>query len=78
MIPNRNRYIFSSSKRNFKKKTLLLDLDETLIHSTLKLPERYDFKMRVNIAGVPRNFYVIKRPHLDHFLQKVYLSLIIL
>ena len=52
-------------------KTLVLDLDETLIHSQHNCIIPYDFSINVKIDGVPTQFYVYKRPHLDFFLQQV-------
>jgi carboxy-terminal domain RNA polymerase II polypeptide A small phosphatase len=42
---------------------LILDLDETLIHSSDEEPEEgFDFKVF--------NYFVVKRPYLDHFLDE--------
>lgn len=54
-----------------KRKTLILDLDETLVHSTVKPVTHHHLIVDVIIDGVPCIFYVIKRPHVDLFLQKV-------
>ncbi|XP_028764687.1 carboxy-terminal domain RNA polymerase II polypeptide A small phosphatase 1-like [Neltuma alba] len=52
------------------KRTIFLDLDETLIHSkTDPPPERFDFVVRPRIDGVMMNFYVLKRPGVDEFLE---------
>uniref|UniRef100_A0ACD5TK72 Uncharacterized protein n=1 Tax=Avena sativa TaxID=4498 RepID=A0ACD5TK72_AVESA len=52
------------------KKTLFLDLDETLIHSqTDPVPARYDFTVRPVICGQAITFYVCKRPGVDDFLR---------
>jgi len=53
------------------RKLLVLDLDETLIHSFTFMPERYDFKVEAQLFGRSHLFYVSKRPHCDYFLQKV-------
>merc|ERR1712106_153737 len=57
-------------KHQRKEKTLVLDLDETLVHSTLKHTEGADFQFTVNVpeAG-PRTVYVKTRPYLIQFLQ---------
>ncbi|KAI4966274.1 hypothetical protein ZWY2020_041874 [Hordeum vulgare] len=53
-----------------EKKTLFLDLDETLIHSqTDPAPARFDFTVRPVICGQPVTFYVCKRPGVDDFLR---------
>ncbi|XP_065186974.1 CTD nuclear envelope phosphatase 1 homolog [Sycon ciliatum] len=57
------------------RKTLVLDLDETLIHSHLDgQPMKYsqpDFVIRVMIHRHPVRFFVHKRPHVDYFLEQV-------
>ncbi|XP_073013736.1 uncharacterized protein [Typha latifolia] len=54
-----------------KKKTIFLDLDETLIHSkTDPPPEKYDFVVHPMIDGHVITFYVLKRPGVDEFLRK--------
>ncbi|XP_050367366.1 uncharacterized protein LOC126785769, partial [Argentina anserina] len=54
-----------------EKKTVFLDLDETLVHSSVTLPNRFDFLVRPIIHGTEMRFYVIKRPGVDQFLQKL-------
>lgn len=54
-----------------KRKVLILDLDETLVHSTLKPVSHHHFNVDVLIDNVSCKFYVIKRPHVDTFLRKV-------
>ncbi|TVU17004.1 hypothetical protein EJB05_33010, partial [Eragrostis curvula] len=52
------------------RRTLFLDLDETLIHSqTDPPPARYDFAVRPVIGGQAVTFYVAKRPGVDAFLR---------
>lgn len=50
------------------KKTLVLDLDETLVHSSFKKVNKADFLVPVDIDGVVHTVYVLKRPHTDEFL----------
>ncbi|KAK3003838.1 hypothetical protein RJ639_019612 [Escallonia herrerae] len=51
------------------KKTVFLDLDETLVHSKPDPPpEKYDFIVRPVIDGERVDFYVLKRPLIDEFL----------
>jgi len=52
------------------KKTLVLDLDETLVHSSFKLVPDADFCVPVNFEGVRHKVYVRKRPGTDLFLAK--------
>lgn len=50
------------------KKTLVLDLDETLVHSSFKKVPKADFLVPVDIDGVVHTVYVLKRPYTDEFL----------
>ncbi|PIN06693.1 TFIIF-interacting CTD phosphatase, including NLI-interacting factor [Handroanthus impetiginosus] len=53
-----------------QKKTIFLDLDETLVHSTANIPpDYYDFVVRPVIEGEHVDFYVLKRPFVDEFLN---------
>jgi len=58
-----------------KRMTLVLDLDETLIHSTTS--KRYakscDFSLRIGGSLTKRGvkFYVFKRPNVEEFLKRV-------
>ncbi|GBP71684.1 hypothetical protein EVAR_8290_1 [Eumeta japonica] len=62
-----------------KRKLLVLDLDETLIHShhdamlrpTVKPSTPPDFVLKVTIDKHPVRFFVHKRPHVDYFLDIV-------
>ncbi|XP_059665976.1 uncharacterized protein LOC132311832 [Cornus florida] len=55
-----------------EKKTIFLDLDETLVHSTPDPPpEKYDFIVRPMIDGERVNFYVLKRPFVHELLEKL-------
>ncbi|KAH7568718.1 hypothetical protein ACOSP7_011746 [Xanthoceras sorbifolium] len=54
------------------KRTIFLDLDETLIHSKPDPPpKRFDFIVRPRIDGEMMNFYVLKRPGVDAFLESI-------
>eukprot|EP01133_Synstelium_polycarpum_P004056 gene4056-4714_t len=53
------------------KKTLILDLDETLVHSTLVPVSNHHLTVNVVVEDVECTFYVIKRPHVDYFIEKV-------
>jgi RNA polymerase II subunit A small phosphatase-like protein/CTD nuclear envelope phosphatase 1 len=54
-----------------KRKTLVLDLDETLIHSSSSAQDiAVDFTIDVEIEGYRCLMYVSKRPHLEHFLTE--------
>lgn len=53
------------------KKTLVLDLDETLVHSSFNRVDNPDFVIPVEIDGKMMDVYVQKRPQLDAFLSRV-------
>lgn len=59
------------SKEDSSKKTLVLDLDETLVHSCFDPVPKYDFIIPVEIDGQMKDVYVQKRPFLDQFLSRV-------
>ncbi|KAJ1729789.1 Nuclear envelope morphology protein 1 [Coemansia biformis] len=60
-----------SISHGLKKKTLVLDLDETLIHSSPQGSYRAHHRIEVVIDKVACLYYVYKRPHVDYFLRKV-------
>lgn len=53
------------------KKILLLDLDETLIHTDFVEPERFDFTLKIHNGIKFQKGWVSVRPHLDLFLKTV-------
>ncbi|KAJ1414164.1 HAD-like superfamily [Sesbania bispinosa] len=56
----------------FHRRTIFLDLDETLVHSkTAPPPDRFDFVVRPIIDGEAMDFYVLKRPGLDELLESL-------
>jgi len=57
-------------KHRRKDKTLVLDLDETLVHSTLKSIDDADFQFEIKVpdSGL-QTVYVKTRPYLTQFLQ---------
>eukprot|EP00494_Astrolonche_serrata_P023694 UN23952 len=52
------------------RKTLVLDLDETLVHSSFEYVKDADIKVPVAIAGQVKEVYVRKRPYVDEFLKE--------
>jgi len=52
------------------KKCLVLDLDETLVHSSFKPIPKPDFIIPVEIDRVVHHVYVLKRPYCDEFLLR--------
>lgn len=56
---------------NVGKKTLVLDLDETLVHSSFKPVPNADFIIPVEIDNQIHQVYVLKRPGVDQFLKSM-------
>ncbi|KAG2437330.1 hypothetical protein HXX76_005987 [Chlamydomonas incerta] len=54
-----------------RRKTLVLDLDETLVHSSLEAVDRSDFNFPVTFNGMDHTVYVRQRPHLHDFMARV-------
>lgn len=59
------------SKEFVGKKCLVLDLDETLVHSSFEPVSQAHYVIPINIEGVVHNVFVIKRPGVDEFLKRV-------
>lgn len=59
------------SPENKGKKVLVLDLDETLIHSSFEKVDNYDFTINLRFDQKFRPVYIRKRPHVDVFLQAI-------
>ena len=53
------------------KKTLILDLDETLVHSSFSPFEKNDIILEVDFEGIIYNIYVLVRPHATEFLKNM-------
>jgi len=53
------------------RKTMVLDLDETLVHSSFKPIANPDFIIPVEIEDQVHKVYVAKRPFVDKFLQEL-------
>lgn len=51
--------------------TLVLDLDETLVHCSVEEPATCDLTFGVEFHGIDYQVYVKLRPHLQRFLQAV-------
>jgi RNA polymerase II subunit A small phosphatase-like protein len=51
--------------------TLVLDLDETLVHSTFERPSLYDFEFDFTVDSGTFHVYVQKRPGLDEFIDAI-------
>lgn len=58
--------------KDLGKKCLVLDLDETLVHSTFAIPDAYDLVVPLTLPdGSYQNIYVAKRPGVDRFLREM-------
>ena len=67
---NHNTNINITNENN--KKTLILDLDETLVHSAFTpFSQKSDIILNINIEGTNRTLYVLKRPYVDKFLYEL-------
>ena len=58
-------------ERDAGKKTLVLDLDETLVHSSFKPIPNPDHVLEVEVDGELTEVFVLKRPGMDAFLAAV-------
>ena len=62
----------NSFRKNNHKKILILDLDETLVHSGFHPFERKsDFIFNINIDGKEHTIYALKRPYVEEFLSEI-------
>jgi TFIIF-interacting CTD phosphatase-like protein len=69
------RLLRSPMKPPRRKKTLVLDLDETLVHSSSRQTYRQDLTVEVMVEKQSLLYYVYQRPHCDYFLEKVFNSM---
>ncbi|KAL0217996.1 hypothetical protein RCL1_008844 [Eukaryota sp. TZLM3-RCL] len=53
------------------RRTLVLDLDETLIHTSFQCDSTCDFVVSIPVYNTMRDCYVHKRPHVDKFLYEL-------
>ena len=67
----RTSFLLPRQTRHSKKKTLVLDLDETLVHSTLDGECSPDFTFAVQMGPIRHMVAVRMRPHLHLFLNRV-------
>jgi len=68
--PWRDDHLLPPQREDKKgKKCLVLDLDETLVHSSFK-PVECDFIVPVEIENQTHKVYVAKRPHVDEFMKR--------
>ncbi|RWS09972.1 carboxy-terminal domain RNA polymerase II polypeptide A small phosphatase 1-like protein [Dinothrombium tinctorium] len=66
------KYLLPPAKTgDVNKICMVIDLDETLVHSSFKPINNADFIVPVEIDGTIHQVYVLKRPYVDEFLQKM-------
>lgn len=53
------------------RKCLVLDLDETLVHSSFKPVPNADFVLSIEMDNIIHKVYVLKRPGVDEFLVRM-------
>jgi len=68
---SKEHYLPPQKTDKFNKKTLILDLDETLVHSTPIPQKKYAMAMKAMIDGKSSYLYISFRPYVEDFLQKV-------
>lgn len=68
---HRSPMIGPQKRHHLGRHTLVLDLDETLVHSSFVKIPNYSFIIPVEIEGHIHSIYVAKRPGVDVFLRSV-------
>ncbi|GLJ19143.1 hypothetical protein SUGI_0343740 [Cryptomeria japonica] len=53
------------------KKTLVLDMDDTLLHASFHPAQRFDFAVEFQAEGKARKCYVLKRTGVENLLQEL-------
>ncbi|XP_052187259.1 uncharacterized protein LOC127798023 isoform X2 [Diospyros lotus] len=71
VVPAFRPVLLPKQTRSCPPTTLVLDLDETLVHSTLEPCNDADFTFPVNFNLKEHTVYVRCRPHLKYFMEKV-------
>ncbi|XP_010247427.1 PREDICTED: CTD small phosphatase-like protein 2-A isoform X3 [Nelumbo nucifera] len=71
VVPTLWPMLLPKESRIKKPITLVLDLDETLVHSTLEPCDDADFTFQVHFNMKEHTVYVRQRPHLRTFLERV-------
>jgi len=62
-------WLAPQTQQQFGKKTLVLDLDETLVHSSFNPNPTSDIIIQVDINGMNHFVYILKRPGVNQFLE---------
>ncbi|KAI6198304.1 Protein-serine/threonine phosphatase [Aphelenchoides fujianensis] len=69
--PHANCLLPPPHPADHRKKCLIVDLDETLVHSSFKPMKNADFVIPVEIDNVVHQVHVLKRPYADEFLERI-------
>ncbi|XP_064389384.1 carboxy-terminal domain RNA polymerase II polypeptide A small phosphatase 1-like [Halichondria panicea] len=71
-LPRQSKHLLPRRKvGDERKKCVVIDLDETLVHSSFKPVNNADFVVPVEIDGIIHQVYVLKRPYCDEFLERM-------
>lgn len=71
-LPKGETFLLSPIRVQDRNKfCVVIDLDETLVHSSFTPVNNPDFIIPVEIDGTVHQVYVMKRPFVDEFLQKM-------
>lgn len=71
VAPKHRRIVLPKKARGSPKISLVLDLDETLVHCSIEPIPDADLTFSVSFNGQDYEVYVRKRPYLAHFLEQV-------
>ncbi|CAO2829738.1 unnamed protein product [Amaranthus hypochondriacus] len=71
VVPTFRRHLLPKQTRRCPPTTLVLDLDETLVHSSLEPCNDADFTFTVNFNCSDHTVYVRCRPYLRDFMERV-------
>lgn len=71
VVPTFRRMLLPKQTRRCPPTTLVLDLDETLVHSSLEPCDDADFTFTVNFNQRDHTVYVRCRPYLQDFMERV-------
>ncbi|XP_077521486.1 carboxy-terminal domain RNA polymerase II polypeptide A small phosphatase 1-like isoform X2 [Amblyomma americanum] len=72
LLPLQGKFLLPPVRyQDMHKICLIIDLDETLVHSSIKPISNADFVVPVETGGTVHQVYVLKRPYVDEFLQRV-------
>ncbi|KAL3511435.1 hypothetical protein ACH5RR_030836 [Cinchona calisaya] len=71
VVPKFRPMLLPKQTRSCPSTTLVLDLDETLVHSTLEPCDDADFTFSVNFNMKEHTVFVRCRPHLRNFMDRV-------